>query len=360
VVALGQLLARGADQIRDRQRPRPATDVVLRIEAEHLRLQASQSSGQATTPAVSRHFVGTVSYIPASCLWSSGRNPVESSAPSGRASGHADPDLLFAWSSAMNIDLRDFPARDEQAARQALDEHPRPGYVRAHVLLLVQHVQADPARLVAAATAARGRHAELDGEGEPPQRLRRYLVAAALAERGLAMIREAGAEHDPVAQHQLVETISADLFPEPEPFRPGLFDRHRLPRRLARRLNLRWQYRRWTMRSARLDVQPAAKPDGIATITVLLHGEDIGKLSYQVCAACRKALICKESVDQEYQGLGLGRRALLAALATAPGYQWTTTPQYDISVRFWQRMSRATGASLTDDPAHAGPCPHMH
>jgi hypothetical protein len=86
----------------------------------------------------------------------------------------------------MNINLRDFPARDERAARQALNEHPRPGYVRGHVLLLVEHVQADPARLVAAATAARARHGELDREGEPPQRLRRYLVAAALAERGLA------------------------------------------------------------------------------------------------------------------------------------------------------------------------------
>ncbi len=38
---------------------------------------------------------------------------------------------------------------------------------------------------------------------------------------------------------------------------------------------------------------------------------------------------------------------LLAALATAPDYEWTTTPQYDVSVRFWQRMSRVTGASLT-------------
>jgi hypothetical protein len=31
----------------------------------------------------------------------------------------------------------------------------------------------------------------------------------------------------------------------------------------------------------------------------MLHGEDIGKLVYQVCGACRKALICKESIDQE-------------------------------------------------------------
>ncbi len=261
----------------------------------------------------------------------------------------------------MNIDVPDFPAGDEQAARQAFDEHPRPGFIRAHVLLLVQHVEADPARLEAAARAARARHAELDREGKPPQRLRQYLVGAALAERGLVMVREAGAGQDPAAQRQVAEAVSAELFPDPEPFRPGPFDQHRLLRRLARRLNFRWQHRRRALhRAASLAVRPAATPDGIATVTVTLHGEDIGKLSYQVCDTCRKALICKESINLEYQGLGLGRSVLLAALATAPDYEWTTTPQYDVSVRFWQRMSRATGASLTDDPASAGPCPHMH
>ena len=285
---------------------------------------------------------------------------MESSAPPGQTSGQADSDLLCAWSSAMNITLPDFSPGDEQAARQALDDHPRPDYIRGHVLVLVEHVEADPARLAAVAAAARARHAGLDREGEPPPRLRPYLVAAALAERGLAMVRDAGAEHDPAAQHQLAETIMADWFPKPEPFRPGIFDRHRLPRRLARRLNPRWQYRRWAMRAARFDVRPAATPNRIARITVMLHGEDIGRLAYQVCGTCRKALICKESIGQKYQGLGVGRRALLAALATAPDYEWTTTPQSPVSARFWQRMSRATGASLTDDRAHAGPCPHMH
>ena len=31
-------------------------------------------------------------------------------------------------------------------------------------------------------------------------------------------------------------------------------------------------------------------------------------------------------MDLEHQGLGLGRRALLAALATAPDYEWTARP----------------------------------
>jgi hypothetical protein len=42
------------------------------------------------------------------------------------------------------------------------------------------------------------------------------------------MVRDASAEHDPAAQHQLAETIGAELSPQPEPFRPGTFDRHRL------------------------------------------------------------------------------------------------------------------------------------
>src|ERR1035438_10920914 len=49
------------------------------------------------------------------------------------------------------------------------------------------------------AAAGRARHASLARLGEPPERLRRYLVAAALAERGLAMIHDVGAEHDPAA-----------------------------------------------------------------------------------------------------------------------------------------------------------------
>jgi hypothetical protein len=271
----------------------------------------------------------------------------------------AERDLLRAWAAALNITVEEFAAGDEHAAQQALDAYPRPEFVRSHVELLVEHAGAGPARLAAMAEAARAKHAELTAAGQAGARTRHYLTAAILAERGLAVIRDAGAEHDLAAQQKLAETISTGWFPEPEPFRPGLLDRHRLPRRLARRLNPRWHYRRLRMRSARLDVRPAVTADSIAMITTTLHGQKIGKLGFMMCGTCRKGLICKESISSEYQGLGLGRRALLAALATAPGYEWTTTPQYDTSVRYWQRMSRATGASLTDDPAQAGPCPHM-
>lgn len=116
---------------------------------------------------------------------------MESSAPAGQAG----PDLFFAWELAMNIDVRAFSADDEQAAQEALGEHPRPGQIRGLVQMLIEEVEADPARLRAVASAARSRHGELARQGEPPQRLHPYLVAAALAGRGLAMIREAAAGH---------------------------------------------------------------------------------------------------------------------------------------------------------------------
>jgi hypothetical protein len=71
--------------------------------------------------------------------------------------------------------------------------------------MLVEKAEADPARLQAAAAAARSRHNELASQGEPPQRLRPYLVAAALAVRGLAVIREAAAGNFPDGQAQTGE-----------------------------------------------------------------------------------------------------------------------------------------------------------
>jgi hypothetical protein len=61
--------------------------------------------------------------------------------------------------------------------------------------MLIEEVEADPVRLQAVAVAARARHDELARQGEPPQRSHSYLVAAALADLGLAMIREAAAGH---------------------------------------------------------------------------------------------------------------------------------------------------------------------
>jgi len=102
--------------------------------------------------------------------------------------GQAGPDLSFAWQLAINIDVRAFEAGDERAAQEALSEYPRPARARMLVQMLIDRVEADPARLDAVVVAARCRHSELARQGEPPQRLRPYLVAAALASRGLATI----------------------------------------------------------------------------------------------------------------------------------------------------------------------------
>lgn len=72
-----------------------------------------------------------------------------------------------------------------------------------------------------------------------------------------------------------------------------------------------------------------------------------------------RPLICKVAVDGLHQNLGLGRRLVLAAFQTATGYQWTTTPQYETSVRFWERMARITGAGFRAD-LHPAACPHMN
>jgi hypothetical protein len=283
-----------------------------------------------------------------------------SASPGDATARPVDEDLLFAWSLAMNIDIGDdIGPCDQETVRRALDVHQSPGLVQAHVKLLLGRVQADPARLQAVMQEARERYAGRDSAGAPAGHLRGYLIAAEYATRALTIVKDAGAEHDPAAQEQLAERLHDELFPEPEPFRPGIFDRHRLVRRVARRLNLRWQFRRRRMRAACVDHRPPASANDFGMITIMFHGEEVGRLGYQICHTCHQGLICKVSIDSEYQGLGLGRRAVTAALAIAPSYVWTTTPQYDTSVRFWQRLSRVTGASLSDDPAHAGPCLHM-
>ena len=84
------------------------------------------------------------------------------------------------------------------------------------------------------------------------------------------------------------------------------------------------------------------------------YGEFIGCTAYPKCKFIRSKTLGIKCPKCE-----VGELTERVALATAPGYEWTTTPQDELAVRFWQRMSRTTGASLTDDPDRAGPCPHM-
>ena len=81
--------------------------------------------------------------------------------------------------------------------------------------MLIEEVDADPARLRAVASVARSRHGELARQGEPTQRLHPYLVAAALAGRGLTMTREAA------AGHALGGEAHTERGPAREKWRPG-------------------------------------------------------------------------------------------------------------------------------------------
>ncbi|MFD0851725.1 hypothetical protein ACFQ07_05815, partial [Actinomadura adrarensis] len=82
--------------------------------------------------------------------------------PSG-ARPQAEDDALFAWSSAINIelDLDEDDATNEQSIQRALDNHPLVG---GHVWLLLSHVQANPDRLIAAADLSRRQHADRQGD----------------------------------------------------------------------------------------------------------------------------------------------------------------------------------------------------
>ncbi|TMR08714.1 hypothetical protein ETD86_46550 [Nonomuraea turkmeniaca] len=275
-------------------------------------------------------------------------------------------DLLYAVRAAIhlrfddNVPLEVDIAVEREAVRQALRAQSE--RVCLHVDRLLQHVRANPARLAAIPGAAVQRVEELRARQFDPGRMRRYLIAAELAEQALARVREAEAEHDPDAQRALADEAGSDWFDsmDGEPSPPGLLGRHRLPRRLVRRLNLRWWYRRWQRRTAQLRHRPAHNPADAAEFVLTWRDEQIGSITYQVCHACRQALVCKTSVGEEHQNLGLGRRLVLTAYATAPDYDWTTSPQYSTAEGFWQRMARATGASYRDDlHAPATRCPHM-
>jgi len=273
---------------------------------------------------------------------------------------HTRDDLIFAWSSALNIRLPEDTPADPGAVRQALRSQPR---VRAHVDLLLSRLHADPARLAAIPGAAHRRISELQAGGAEVGQLRCFLIAAELAEQALARVRHAGAESDPQAQRDLADAVMADWFPTPEPFRPGLFDRHRFPRRFLRRFDPRWWYRRWQLRTALLEHRPADAPDDVVSITVVWHGQRIATIGYLICHSCRQAQVAKVSVDTRYHNLGLGRRLVLTAHAAGPDYEWTTTPQYDTAERFWQRMARTTGArgGYRDDLlTPTTRCRHMH
>lgn len=300
-----------------------------------------------------------------------------------------DEDLVRVWTLAANADLDDSPGAGQSShagggpdpARMAARAQRHQRYARE----VLRTVGADPDRLVELVERCRRRLAEAGlptagtsraistttgGSGDDAAGL--WVVAVELLERASAMIAAAD-----VTGPRGREELEADLYrerhpdPVPEP-EPGLWDRHRWPRRAARRLNLAWWIRRW---SAAVRVELVAGPfpssAGPQRLIVLRlpgqqlgqddgqdGGQVIGRFGYSLCHVCRLGWVAKLEVDPRWQDRGLGARALAAARAEGgAGYTWVTTGQFVNSRSFWRRIGHVTGAGYTAAPG--APCAHL-
>lgn len=258
-------------------------------------------------------------------------------------------DTEQAWIYALNAHLGPDPdALDDPVARRRA-ERARDDRVGRYAGFLASDLDADVDRLTAAASACRA----IGGNHER---------AADLADLALELVVAAGADSDPAARARLL----AELNPTPsgpEPDQQGLWHRHRLPRRLLRRLDPRWWYRRAESAArVRLAPSPADGHAGYHRIEMLRGGFAVGELSYRLCAQCEVGFVAKISIQPEDQGRGLGSRALQLARLHAPGYRWTTSGQALEAKTFWQMTARRTrrGYRVSSDPDSSVPrCPHM-
>lgn len=281
-------------------------------------------------------------------------------APDGAPADRIEEDSLYARGLGLNVtaqwgydDLADPDPGDPglETRRRRLARAARS---------LLWRIDADPERLAAVAEAVAAQ-ARPDGEG---RRRRGAYNAVIIADVALGMLREAGAANDPAARARLLAEIREARYgpAEEEPSTPGVFDAHRLPRRVLRRVSPLWWLRRLDARAnVRLVPQDHdPDPDALREILMLRGGYEVGSLKYLLCDECQLGCVAKIEVDEDYQGRGLGTRALELVRAQAPGYQWCTTSQDDTAVTFWQRIARRTGDAYTDDDGDLKPCPHMN
>jgi hypothetical protein len=263
-------------------------------------------------------------------------------------------DARQAWILGLNLGLEPDLAAVNPRVRPVLAEQ-RQARVEDYAWYLLEQLGADSRRLAAAAGGCRRRIAEFHGPAD--ERAAGYVVGVQLAEAGLRIIRKAGADADPAAHARLREEIDRRFNPEPVPYQQGPRHRHSQPRRILRRADPAWWLRRArAVRRLELVHHPAG-PYDIERIDILLEGVEVGRLRHQTCPQCRQARVGKLSVNSDRQGLGLGTRALQAALARTPGYEWWTTPQYETAETYWRRAAGTTGTSFLDH--HPSPWPHI-
>ena len=232
----------------------------------------------------------------------------------------ADADARHVWGLALGL------GNDASPERTA-----------AVVSLLLEHVNADAARLDVAAAVCRAHHRPGDDDG--------YRRAGQLIELAQQRIAAAGASSDPVARERLLSDLQAQWHSVPQAFE---WDRER-------RRRVRWWLRYLSACRARFRHEPARSPAGIQRVYIALGKRPIGQMKYQVCDECSLVLVGKIDITFDYQGLDLGTRAVERVYARHPGHAWHTTPQYPTSGTFWSRMARRTGAAFTK----ASPCMHM-
>jgi GNAT superfamily N-acetyltransferase len=104
--------------------------------------------------------------------------------------------------------------------------------------------------------------------------------------------------------------------------------------------------------------QPPSEPAGHHVIYLYDQDNvDMGTLVWQVCSRCRRGIINKISIAEQWQRRGLGRRLIARALREGPGYTWSTFGQSPGAKTFFAIMTLETGSALTD-PGQA--CAHMN
>jgi GNAT superfamily N-acetyltransferase len=276
----------------------------------------------------------------------------ESPAP---AKDQLQEDVALTWSYAANAGLRpNLDAASGSAARQRAQQVSIARWDR-YAMELLHDLDCDPGRLEVVAEACRARCGPPAGTGVPRPG---YHEAARLADLALERLRQAEAEDPHGGTTRLMAELVRERTGDSEPYRQGLWHRHSWPRQLLRRVSPVWWYRRL---GARFAVTMTCKPyDNPRLDELTMHvgrdrKYDIGHVVFHVCHECKAGFVAKMSVDETYQGLGIGSRALAYLRAQVPGYRWSTSSQYITARTFWQRTARLAGGGYEA----SGPCEHI-
>lgn len=233
---------------------------------------------------------------------------------------------------------------------------------------LLRDLDADPDRLAAVAAYCRDRSAAIAaGPRAGSRHVQVYDRGAQLAARSRVLVTAAGADTDQRARTRLLARVERDLYGDPDAGNHwwnhlALALHNSRARRRLRRLNPRWWARRLQTQGVRLVHARARTAQDAATVMAYRGNQPIGRLLYQLCVPCHAGFLCKISVDEDYQGLGLGDRLIaetLTAASAADGYTWVTTAQNDTATGFWRTVGRRHRVGFAEAEGNRAPCPHM-